>query len=405
MLQRLGLPYIAGFDSNVSGRPEVIEIHSEDDDCDSSSVGRNTHAANVLAPLCDDSLDTGDTFDSTCRSHPPLKRSLSLKTTGSSVISTLSFQSLEKENQNPNQLFALDGANQNRVVSQGQWDCHRLRNLSAKQLADLSEDDYKQMPFGRLSVIAGQCSRELKKALEKSRNVTARAKQAKRKFKSIEGSMSKRVKTLETCVGELRDVSTLELTTSGKSGKRLTKAGTIALGLRRNLSNIAAGDFGAVVLRDISANTVIRSEIKCAAAILTDMSLFTHNVSVSHLEQFLASGIPRELVSRATEPPWALMFVCIRSDATNSSIWRREKLNLLEAEVAIVNTPFPNLDNYKADDTSWLSRKRCLSLDFPYDEKIKYIPGIFYCFNFLTNTVSCDMQYFAKRKNTEKLNV
>lgn len=392
MLQRLGLPYIAGFDSNPLGRPEVVEIHS-DDDCDGSSVGRNTDVANILSPLCDD-IPAGicDTWDSSQGSHPQLKRSLSSKTTASSAFS---FQSSEKENQNPNQLVALDQVNQNEVVSQGQWQYHRLRNLSAKQLADLNEDDYKQMPIGRLSVLAGQCSRELKKALEKAKAVATQSKQAKRKFKAMECSMSKRVKTLETCVGELRDVSSLELTTSGKSGKRLTKAGTMALGLRRNLSNIAAGDFGAVVLRDISANTVIRSEIKCAAAILTDMSLFCHNVSVSHLEQFLASSISRELVSTATEPPWALMFVCIRSDATNSSIWRREKLNLLEAEVAIVNTPFPNLDKYRADDTSWLSRKRCLSLDFPMMGK-NLVPGMFYCFNILTNAVSCDLQCFVQ---------
>lgn len=46
---------------------------------------------------------------------------------------------------------------------------------------------------------------------------------------------------------------------------------SIALGIRKNFALLAASDFGMVILRDISASTIICSEIRTAATIILDI--------------------------------------------------------------------------------------------------------------------------------------
>ena len=43
--------------------------------------------------------------------------------------------------------------------------------------------------------------------------------------------------------------------------------GVVAIGIRRNLGNVAAKDFGAGILEDISHQTVNRCEVLCGAAL------------------------------------------------------------------------------------------------------------------------------------------
>eukprot|EP00439_Symbiodinium_sp_Y106_P034243 s1014_g4.t1 len=91
-----------------------------------------------------------------------------------------------------------------------------------------------------------------------------------------------------------------------------------AVGIRRNLSNIAAADFGATVLQAISHQRVCRCEVRTGAAILARMR---HQCSRA---------------KAADSTPWALTVVSFRCDATNSSIWRREKLHVLDVDLAWV---------------------------------------------------------------------
>ena len=373
-LQRLRLPFV---ETMSHDQPSVVLIPDEesitDDFCEGSSQTRRP-----LAPISDlprvneqFSLDFGSRASSSSdmnlealgngsgcslgRQPPSLSPMLS---------SSMSDNGDNKENQLAVVVVDTDagdsGAHCQRAL--------RHRNMSAMQLANLSEDDYRHMSAARMSVVAGQCSRELRKALAKAKASQATSKGLKRKLTTNEGKFDKKIKKLEERLASISSVSTLEVATKGKSGKRLTTLASIAVGLRRNFSNIAAGDFGAVILRDISANTVIRSEIKCAASIAMDMRWFSSQaISSLRLEglEFVPDVSGHNMSS--CHLPWSLMLICIRSDATNSSIWRREKLSLLEAEVGIVKTPIPSLDKYTTGDLSWLSRRRCLYLDARFE--------------------------------------
>ena len=52
-----------------------------------------------------------------------------------------------------------------------------------------------------------------------------------------------------------------------KKKVRLLPQGVVAIGIRRNLGNVAAKDFGAGILEDISHQTVNRCEVLCGAAL------------------------------------------------------------------------------------------------------------------------------------------
>ena len=146
----------------------------------------------------------------------------------------------------------------------------------------------------------------------------------------------------------------------------------LALGLRRNFANIAASDFGAIILRDMSAGTVIRAEIRTGTSLVVDMRVFcTFSLDCMTASGLQASvpdrwllGPPHPLQHRDvshTDLPWKLCFVALRSDATNSSIWKREKLHVLEAEMGLVTSPV-DIQVISCEDTSWLTKKKCLLL-------------------------------------------
>ena len=245
--------------------------------------------------------------------------------------------------------------------------CH-ARRLTLDQLAHVSEEDCKHLGFSRLAVVTATASKELSKQITKNRQLQSANKQLKRKLSTESGRFDKRVKTL---AAQLEGRSSLELSTSGKTGKRLNARSVIALGLRRNFANLAASDFGMVILRDVSASTVTRSEIRTAAALVMEMKSFC----ISNIVDFLddPAGVPRpclldqgsknislhESVSSNTLG-WKLFITSLRSDATNSSIWKREKLHVLEAVVGVVNRSLQPQDVAFPDDMSWLTTKKCL---------------------------------------------
>jgi hypothetical protein len=111
--------------------------------------------------------------------------------------------------------------------------------------------------------------------------------------------------------------------------RNLTPQGTIALGLRRNLGNIACADIGHVVLQDIDGTTVSRAEKKTGAALLASSKLF-----FSHLRL--------DLFGKEDRLPFNLAVHSFRTDGTNSSIWQRRKLYALELESAFLVDAIPD---------------------------------------------------------------
>ena len=241
------------------------------------------------------------------------------------------------------------------------------RRLTQQQLASLNEHDYKTLGPARMAHVASLASREIMKLAKKNKDLANEKKALKRQLKKKHESLEK-VRKIQS---DLEQRGLMELTTSGKTGKRLTAASMLALGLRRNFANIAASDFGAIILRDMSAGTVIRAEIRTGTSLVVDMRVF----GTFSLDCMTASGVQASVPDRLllgpphplqhrdvshTDLPWKLCFVALRSDATNSSIWKREKLHVLEAEMGLVTSPV-DIQIISCEDTSWLTKK-CLLL-------------------------------------------
>ena len=89
------------------------------------------------------------------------------------------------------------------------------------------------------------------------------------------------------------------------------------------MTSIAAADFGIIAMFDVSGQTVIRCEQRAAAGLVHLMQ--------SHVAEGLGMALQ---CSQEDSDAWSLMAVAYRADATNSSVWRRSKLHVLEASVS-----------------------------------------------------------------------
>lgn len=129
-------------------------------------------------------------------------------------------------------------------------------------------------------------------------------------------------------------------------GGRLSLNNIFSIGLRRSCTSIAAADFAIVSMVEVSAQTVLRCELRTAAAICQSMRLFVSFALDSCFEQHRTGQ-------------WSLMAIGIRADATNSSVWRRSKLHVVEATVMYIS-------NFKAlsagDFAGSISSRRCVQL-------------------------------------------
>lgn len=224
------------------------------------------------------------------------------------------------------------------------------RNPGARQLAQLQVRDFQAMPHARCAVVAGKVVQALVKQQQRTKQLAVQVKSLKRKFVRLEQVASKRQKQLSRADA----FTTLTLTTTGKSGKRLSEHSLFCLGVRRNLSNIACNTLGATLCMDLSGQRVARAEIKTAAALLSFMRGAASSVTqaANRVAQVAfeasedSSSIPGTLAF--LEAPWTLCCVAFRSDATNSSIWKREKLNVLDTDLAWV-ADFAAVRSYNAD--------------------------------------------------------
>ena len=115
----------------------------------------------------------------------------------------------------------------------------------------------------------------------------------------------------------------------GRSG-RLSIQSMFSIGLRRSLTHVAAGDFGLLAMTDISAQTVTRREHRAAAALIYSFQIYV-------AEGLKMMQVQPGMVACDDEPGFHLFAVGYRCDATNSSIWRRKKLQVLEAAVSYIS--------------------------------------------------------------------
>ena len=87
----------------------------------------------------------------------------------------------------------------------------------------------------------------------------------------------------------------------------------MALAVRRNLSNAPAWKLGGALLDKVAANTVLRHEVRCSAALLA------HAWSFHREAADIAKDVPVHIYS-------------VRGDATNTRVPQNSKLHSLEVE-------------------------------------------------------------------------
>ena len=227
-------------------------------------------------------------------------------------------------------------------------------------LRSLSQADWENMPPAQQSFLAAKSSLMLEQLTQKHAASQRQVRALKRANKIQESQLAKKQRLLDEALSS----SNLQIVTAGKSGKRVTLQSTYAIGVRRNLSNISASDFGATVLHDMSRMRVTRAEVRTAAAILCRMkhavSSIVHTAATGDVPAAPASSAMEGMCDPAAigKGEWQLSVVSIRCDATNSSIWRREKLHVLDLDVGWVD----NTDAVRRFDAqSALKCVRCLS--------------------------------------------
>ena len=215
------------------------------------------------------------------------------------------------------------------------------RNPGPFQLAKLRATDFGNIPTGRGAIVAEKVAKALEKQLEKNKDLRNQLRCLKRKHGRSVTTSQKRAKT--NALKQYKGALVIE--TKGKTGKRLTEMSSFSVALRRNFSQIACQSLGSTLLLDISGQKVARSEIKTGASIVASMRSALANMVQS--SSFI--GMDRMMMpsmghihnddagSLAFQPgPWSLCVISFRSDATNSSVWKRESLHVCDVDVGWV---------------------------------------------------------------------
>ena len=132
-----------------------------------------------------------------------------------------------------------------------------------------------------------------------------------------------------------------------KGGKHLSLQGTFALAIRRNFSNCATADIGAVLLEDISRFTVSRAEGRAGAALAASARLFYR-------------AMYEDIIY--PDGSFHVAFHSYRQDATNAGILRGSKLAALILHSAYLRD-YPE-DSEDAADGNFL----CSSDEWAFDD-------------------------------------
>ena len=197
-------------------------------------------------------------------------------------------------------------------------------------LEELSKEDLMQILRSASAVLCQRTDRvqALQAANKKLKRQATQYERDLDTVKEITGATSNSQALKKLKIWSLNKKSTLELETRGKTNARLTAQSVLAVGLRRNFSNIAACDFGSTVLFPLSHQTVTRCEVRACSSLKAAFTAFV-------LEKFHMCTVLNEACKEraGTTGSHTLMTVAIRSDATNTNIWRRQKLHLCECTV------------------------------------------------------------------------
>ncbi|CAE7751157.1 unnamed protein product [Symbiodinium sp. CCMP2592] len=231
------------------------------------------------------------------------------------------------------------------------------RRWTATALKELRRQDYENMPPQQCAFVAFKASAALQQHLVKCQEQAKQIRMLKRINQRQESIIKKKQKVLDE---EQARKSSLEIVPIGKTGKRMSVQSAFAIGVRRNLSNIAAADFGATILTDVSQQRVTRSELKTAAALLCKMR--STCVSVVNSSQHGEEDVEFGEIHPKMEHEWRLSTISMRCDATNSSIWKREKLHVLDVDFAWVED-FAAVRKFDADKVVNELRKELLKLN------------------------------------------
>ena len=219
----------------------------------------------------------------------------------------------------------------------------------------MTEADFRGMTHARAAVVGAQACKSLAKA-------AASLAQLRKLKRQVVAQATKTSKQLKLAQDSQPQPSSLELVVS-KSGKRLTSESILALGIRRNLTHIAAADVGALLLRDLSESTVLRAEVRTGASVNACMKEFADN-ALAELRVPAEDGdhdhgheSDVDLADISYGSEWHLVFISVRADATNSNIWRREKLHVCEAQMGLV---CKSVKSYPVHAEDFLRTKRCM---------------------------------------------
>lgn len=177
--------------------------------------------------------------------------------------------------------------------------------------------------------------------LQKNKSLRSQLAVTKRKLTRFQEQTSTAVAKKQKKTDLSAYSGSLVLHTRGKTGKRLTEQSAFALGVRRNLSQIACSTLGSTILMDLSGQRVARAEIKTGAAVVASMQGTIGNVMRACYD--IAADRVADAPDIAAETladvgsDWTLCIIAYRSDATNSSVWRRESLHVLDADFLFVS--------------------------------------------------------------------
>ena len=218
---------------------------------------------------------------------------------------------------------------QDSVVAPGKSMVDQLLHYHTQpdSLFGMTQEDLVQL-VRSASAVLHQRSERVESLSTANKRLKRQATQLERDWQAVKeitktGTNSQAIKKIKTWASTKR--STLELQTRGHSNKRLTAESVLSVGLRRNFSNIAACDFGSTILFPLSHQTVTRCEVRTSSALKGSLSSF---VLEGLRECYELHDACKDLV--APTRSYSLMTIALRSDATNSSIWRRQKLHLCE---------------------------------------------------------------------------
>ena len=213
----------------------------------------------------------------------------------------------------------------------------------------LSRQQYQQQQL-RIKVLESLVTDLQAQNREKDRKLKAVARKLKRAegkhvelTDQLEAAKTKRMKKLAIeRHSDRKDLRAGRIVVEGESSGWLTPEGSLSLGIRRNLSNIATSDVGPTLLMDLSRWTVSRSEVRTGACLIASSRKFWKDWQSAVYE---------------AEGAVSLTIVSYRQDATNSAVWNKSKLCALEMKASyMVLHGKEAIDELHADSFSRIKR-------------------------------------------------